>query len=77
MERQRQSQHEYNLRVEIHFTNGTHTELLTTEFDVNLDAIKSTTTPQRFTYKGVSGDEHRIYLTPAQVARIVVVETYH
>ncbi len=75
-EGQQRPQRNYTLKVSIHFTSGSQTELLATEFDLDLEAIKSGLAPHRFTYKGVSGDEHPLFIVPNQVAGIVVSESY-
>jgi hypothetical protein len=65
---------QYELVVDIYFTNGMHTAFGAAEFDVNLGQAQAYDRPHRFTYKGPSGDEHLVYLTPAQVAGIVLRE---
>ena len=69
---------QYHLNVEVHFMNGTSTNFLAREFDLDPQnmTIGEDNGPQRFTYKGLSGDEHAVFLVPDEVAAIVVTEQY-
>ena len=69
---------QYHLNVEVHFMNGTATNFLAREFDLDPQnmTVGEDIGPQRFTYKGLSGDEHAVFLVPDELAAIVVTEQY-
>ncbi len=58
--------------VSIYFNSGERHTLLAEEFDVNTAASGSAHFLVRFTYKAKGGEEIPIYLTPTQVAGIIV-----
>jgi hypothetical protein len=58
--------------VAIYFNSGERHTLLTEEFELDTDASGSAHFLVRFAYKAKDGEEIPIYLTPTQVAGIIV-----
>ena len=58
--------------VAIYFNSGERHTLLAEEFDVNTDASGSAHFLVRFSYRAKGGEEIPMFLTPTQVAGIIV-----
>ena len=77
MQGAQQSEHNYHLKVEIHFKSGTETIVDATEFDLDASTmVVKAGVPHKFNYKGLSGDDHSLILFLDEVAGIVVTEKY-
>jgi hypothetical protein len=58
--------------VVIYFNSGEQHTLLAQEFDLNTEASGSAHFLVRFSYKDTNGEDIPIFLTPTQVAGIIV-----
>lgn len=64
------------LQVTITYNNGVQDSFNAQDFDIKLDDPPKQSSPCKFSYTGMAGEERALYLTPNQVSGISVSDMW-